>query len=67
MKYCIAMAEEKDKESLLLMMKEHAMFEGHNIEITNYKELGKLKSLPVTILPFSLSILITILLVICQS
>lgn len=49
MKYYIGMAEEKDQESLLLMMKEHAMFEGHSLETTNYKKLGKLKSLPVTI------------------
>jgi len=49
MNYCIQLATDKDQESLLLMMKEHAMFEGHKLETSKNQPL-KLETLPVTIL-----------------
>jgi ribosomal protein S18 acetylase RimI-like enzyme len=50
MKYCIRVAEDKDKESLLSLMKEHALFEGHKLEYCEqHKQLTSLEALPVTI------------------
>ncbi|MEH6442773.1 MAG: GNAT family N-acetyltransferase [Oceanospirillaceae bacterium] len=50
MKYCIRVAEDKDNESLLYLMKEHARFEGHKLEYCEQnKQLTSLETLPVTI------------------
>jgi len=49
MEYCIRLATVKDQEPLLLMMKEHATFEGHRIEIFKNQKQCKLETLPVTI------------------
>jgi len=49
MKFCIRTATEKDKELLLLIMKEHAIFEGHKLAISKCKQQRKLTTLPITI------------------
>jgi ribosomal protein S18 acetylase RimI-like enzyme len=49
MEYCIRLATDKDYDPLLLMMKEHAMFEGHRLEIVNNQQKYILEALPVTI------------------
>lgn len=49
MGYCIRVATDKDKKSLLLLMKEHALYEGHSLEISKYQQMRKLEALPVTI------------------
>ncbi len=48
MKYCIQLATGKDQESLMLMIEEHAMFEGHKLDTYKNQSL-KLDTLPVTI------------------
>ncbi len=49
MKYCIRTATEKDKKSLFLIMKEHAIFEGHKLEVSKCKQQIKITTIPVTI------------------
>ena len=49
MEYCIRVATDKDKKSLLLLMKEHALYEGHSLEISKHQQMSKLESIPVTI------------------
>jgi ribosomal protein S18 acetylase RimI-like enzyme len=49
MEYNIRIATTKDKKPLLLMMEEHATFEGHKLEISKNHQHYKLETLPVTI------------------
>ena len=50
MAYCIRVATDKDQESILCLMKEHALFEGHELAFSNkHQQLNKLETLPVTI------------------
>jgi len=50
MKYCIRLAEAKDQESIMALMKEHALFEGHQLEDSKqHQQLNNLETLPVTI------------------
>ena len=49
MEYGIRLITDKDQESLLLMMKEHARFEGHRLDISKNQQQCKLDNLPVTI------------------
>lgn len=49
MEYCIRLATVNDQESLLLIMKEHATFEGYRLEISKNQQQCKLDTLPVTI------------------
>ena len=34
MEYCIRVAEDKDQKSIIFLMKEHALFEGHELELS---------------------------------
>jgi ribosomal protein S18 acetylase RimI-like enzyme len=50
MEYCIRVALAKDQKSLLLLMKEHANFEGHELVLSKqHQQLSSLGSLPLTI------------------
>jgi len=50
MEYCIRVAAGKDQEPILFLMKEHALFEGHELELSKqHQQLGNLDTLPVTI------------------
>jgi L-amino acid N-acyltransferase YncA len=50
MEYCIRLAQTKDQESLLLLIKEHASFEGHELVLTKqHQQLHNVDTLPVTI------------------
>ncbi len=50
MNYCIRLADNNDQKSIIKLMKEHALFEGHEIEETiHHQKLADLKSLPVSI------------------
>jgi len=49
MEYCIRRAIDKDRAPLLLMMKEHAMYEGQRLEFSMHQKLTQLENLPVTI------------------
>lgn len=50
MPYCIRLAEAKDQASLLNLMKEHALFEGHQLELSEHHQaLSNIKILPITI------------------
>jgi len=49
MEYCIQLATDKDKASLLLMMKEHATFEGHHLELSKNQQHCKIENLPITL------------------
>ncbi|MDN3399412.1 GNAT family N-acetyltransferase [Psychrobacter sp. APC 3426] len=50
MEYCIRVAQVKDHEFLLLLMKDHAHFEGHELVLSKqHQQLGSLESLPLTI------------------
>ena len=50
MAYCIRVATDKDQESILSLMKDHALFEGHELKLSNTnQQLKKLETLPVTI------------------
>lgn len=40
MDYCIRIATEQDQASLLLMMTEHALYEGHHLEISKQHKLS---------------------------
>ena len=50
MEYCIRNAVDKDQESILFLMKEHALYEGHELELSKqHQQLKNLDTLPVTI------------------
>jgi len=50
MEYCIRFAKAGDHESILSLMKEHALFEGHKIEVSQqHQQLINLETLPITI------------------
>jgi len=50
MKYCIRFARAEDHASILRLMKEHALFEGHKLEVSKqHQQLSNLKTLPITI------------------
>jgi len=50
MKYCIRLAADKDQQVLLQLMKEHALYEGHELEFSSrHQKLSSLEALPVTI------------------
>ncbi len=50
MKYCIRLAEVKDKNAILALMKEHAVFEGHELVLSRQEQqLNSLATLPLTI------------------
>jgi len=50
MKYCIRLAADKDQQVLLKLMKEHALYEGHELEFSSrHQKLSSLEALPVTI------------------
>ena len=50
MEYRIRVAEAKDKESILLLMKEHARFEGHELVLSKqHQQLDNLETLPLVI------------------
>jgi ribosomal protein S18 acetylase RimI-like enzyme len=50
MHYCIRLADNNDQESIMNLMKAHALFEGHKIEETiHHQRLAELNSLPVSI------------------
>jgi ribosomal protein S18 acetylase RimI-like enzyme len=50
MEYCIRLAQAKDQELLLLLMKDHARFEGHELVLSKqHQQLHNLDTLPVTI------------------
>lgn len=49
MEYSIQLVTNKDQEPLMLMMKEHAKFEGHKLHISKNQQQCKLEDLPVTI------------------
>lgn len=50
MEYCIRVAQAKDHECLLLLMKDHAHFEGHELVLSKqHQQLSNLESLPLTI------------------
>lgn len=50
MEYCIRVAENKDQGSIVCLMKKHALFEGHALELSKqHQQLGNLDTLPVTI------------------
>ncbi|NRA82862.1 MAG: GNAT family N-acetyltransferase [Gammaproteobacteria bacterium] len=50
MEYCIRVAEVKDQKSILFLMKEHALFEGHELELSiQHQQLNSLETLPLTI------------------
>ena len=50
MKYSIRPAVNKDKESIIKLMKEHALFEGHNLQFSKqHEQLDNITELPVTI------------------
>jgi len=49
MAYCIRVATDKDKKSLSLLMKEHALYEGNNLGISKHQQMGSFEDLPVTI------------------
>jgi len=49
MKYLIRRAINRDQVPLLLMMKEHAMFEGHDLELPKHQKLSALENLPISI------------------
>jgi ribosomal protein S18 acetylase RimI-like enzyme len=50
MEYCIRVAEARDQKSILFLMKEHALFEGHELEVSiQHQQLNRLESLPLTI------------------
>lgn len=49
MEYCIRVATDNDKKPLTLLMKEHALYEGGDIEIHKHQKMNNLKALPVII------------------
>jgi len=50
MEYCIRVATSKDQDALLFLMKEHALFEGHELKFSYlHQQLNNLETLPVTI------------------
>ena len=50
MKYCIRIAEDRDHEVLLAIMKEHALYEEHELEYTScHQQLKQMNTLPITI------------------
>ena len=49
MEYCIRVATDNDKKPLILLMKEHALYEGGDIEIHKHQKMNNLKALPVII------------------
>jgi len=50
MKYRIRVAEAKDQKHLLFMMKEHALYEGNELQISiHHQQINSLESLPLTI------------------
>ena len=50
MEYCIRLAQPKDKTALLQLMKAHAKFEGHTLEVSQQHQLlNNIEKLPVSI------------------
>ena len=50
MDYCIRMATGNDQAALLVLMQEHATFEGHPLKISqHHRRLNNLESLPITL------------------
>lgn len=50
MEYYIRIATAKDQESILFLMKEHAQFEGHEIDFSmQHQQLNNIENLPVTL------------------
>jgi len=49
MGHCIRMTRQSDMPALLLMMKEHALFEGADLNISRHHQQSQLTALPVTI------------------
>jgi ribosomal protein S18 acetylase RimI-like enzyme len=50
MEYVIRFAEAKDQESILVLMKNHAHFEGHEFVVSKqHQQLNSLETLPITI------------------
>ncbi len=50
MEYCIRPAADKDLASILCLMKAHALFEGHELDLSEqHRQLKSLAKLPLTI------------------
>ncbi len=50
MEYCIRLATNKDQPSILVMMQQHALFEGHELSLSKqHQQLNNIENLPVTI------------------
>ena len=50
MEYCIWEADASDQKTLIILMKEHALYEGHELKLSIQKQqFNKLETLPLTL------------------